>query len=361
MKKRSHRRIYRNIIKIALAALITVILCFASFLTYVTITDFQPSEKETLIIKKNTLPHTVPLGKLSLYTWNIGYCGLGSAMDFFYEGGTMVMPDKSYYSKCRGGVLSKVKAFDNPDFIFIQEVDFRAHRTYEDDQVERFEEAFRGYAAFFAINYKVPFVPVPASSPMGRVESGILTLTHYRPAEAVRYSFPSTYSWPKRLFLLDRCCMLTRYNVSNGKQLVLINTHNSAYDDAAEMRAEELKLLKEIILNEYAKGNYVIAGGDWNQNPVPFNKDSIKDGNLSKVISPGIPGDFLPAGFTWAYDPKFPTNRDVDKPYSKGRTLTTVIDFFVLSPNINLLSANALQTGFEFSDHQPVRVEVELK
>ncbi|MFN8134262.1 MAG: hypothetical protein U0Z17_03150 [Bacteroidales bacterium] len=75
----------------------------------------------------------------------------------------------------------------------------------------------------------------------------------------------------------------------------------------------------------------------------------------------GIPPDFLPHGFTWAYDPKYPTNRNVDTPYTKGRTPTTLIDFFVLSPNITLVSTNTIQTNFEFADHQPVGMVVELK
>jgi hypothetical protein len=111
---------------------------------------------------------------------------------------------------------------------------------------------------------------------------------------------------------------------------------------------------------EYSLGNYVIVGGDWNQNPLPFNQDSIQDGNLTHVISPGIPADFLPEGFTWAFDPKNATNRDVDIPYTKGKTQTTIIDFFVLSPNITLLNINTMQTGFEFADHEPVGMTMEL-
>ncbi len=103
------------------------------------------------------------------------------------------------------------------------------------------------YTSFFAINYKVPFVPVPLHSPMGKVDAGMLTLGRYQPVSAERYNFPSAYSWPKRLFMLDRSFILTRYTVSNGKQLVLINKHNSAFNDATDMRTKELNMLKEII------------------------------------------------------------------------------------------------------------------
>ncbi len=343
----------------ALAGLI--LLLFAGFLVYATITDYKPDAKETIGIMENLLSDTIPAGKLQLYTWNIGYCGLGAKMDFFYENGTMVRPDKEYYERCRDGVLNQLSQFNKPDFILLQEIDQHSHRTYLDDQVERVKAEFENYIAFFALNYKVPFVPVPLHSPMGKVNAGLITLSRFQPLEAERFSFPSAYSWPKRLFMLDRCFILTRYPVSNGKQLVLINTHNSAFSDAADMRTKELNMLKDIIEKEYSAGNYVIVGGDWNQNPGPFKKESIQDGNIAYAISPAIPVDFLPADFTWAFDPGTPTNRDVNIPYTKGKTRTTIIDFFVLSPNITMLNTHTMPNGFEFADHQPVEMEVELK
>ena len=38
----------------------------------------------------------------------------------------------------------------------------------------------------------------------------------------------------------------------------------SAYDKGGTSRAQQLALLTKIMSEERAKGNYVIAGGDWN-------------------------------------------------------------------------------------------------
>jgi endonuclease/exonuclease/phosphatase family metal-dependent hydrolase len=356
------KKILRNTVRAFAAIAIVILISLAAFLVFATVTDFKPAATENVsVTAPASIQPTVPVGKIELYTWNIGYCGLGSKMDFFYEGGKMVRPSAEYYKQCRDGVIKQVKSFGQPGFVLLQEVDWQAARTYNDRQASKIEASMPGYASTFATNYKVPFVPVPPASPMGKVNSGILTLSQYQPVEATRYQFPSAYSWPKKLFMLDRCFLLTRYNVSNGKQLVVINTHNSAYADAVELRAKELNLLKNLFESEYAKGNYVIAGGDWNQNPVPYTPDSIRDGNIAYAITPGIPPDFLPEGFTWAYDPGYPTNRNVDTPYHKGKTPTTLIDFFVFSPNITLVKINTIQTGFEYADHQPVGMAVELK
>ncbi len=355
------KTIFRYLVTGLVALTGLVLLILAAFLAFATFSDYKPVAKEAIGIANNNLPDTIPAGSLKLYTWNIGYCGLGAKMDFFYEGGTMVRPEKEYYERCRDGIIKQLSEFNKPDFILLQEVDQHSARTYLDDQVEHIHTALVDYSSMFAFNYKVPFVPLPPSSPMGKVQSGLLTLSKYKAVEATRYQFPSAYSWPKRLFMLDRCFMLSRYNVSNGKQLVIINTHNSAYADAADMRSDELQVLKNVIASEYAKGNYVIAGGDWNQNPLPYNMEKVQDGNLVYAISPGIPVDFLPSGFSWAFDPNRATNRNVDTPYSKGKTPTTIIDFLILSPNVSLISANTVQNNFEFADHQPVGIEVELK
>jgi endonuclease/exonuclease/phosphatase family metal-dependent hydrolase len=48
-------------------------------------------------------------------------------------------------------------------------------------------------------------------------------------------------------------------------------------------------------------------------------------------------------------------------PYQANKTYTTVIDFFLLSPNIELLEVKGMPNGFEYSDHQPVRMMIKLK
>jgi len=64
--------------------------------------------------------------------------------------------------------------------------------------------------------------------------------------------------------------MANRYRVENGKELVLINTPNEAFDKGGFIRKIQMKRLREIVLNEYNSGNYVITGGNWNQYPPDF-------------------------------------------------------------------------------------------
>jgi endonuclease/exonuclease/phosphatase family metal-dependent hydrolase len=139
----------------------------------------------------------------------------------------------------------------------------------------------------------------------------------------------------------------------------VINIHNSAYDDGS-LKAQQMVFLQELFLREYAKGNYVIAGGDWNQCPPFFAYDRFMPGQGQGYEQQNVNPDLLPADWQWVYDPTVPTNRKVSDPFVKGQTFVTLIDFFLVSPNIRVTKARGIDLGFQFSDHQPVWMEVEL-
>lgn len=356
---KSTRRIVLSIIFWIAVAVLALI---AAFLGYATIGDFRPPATGKLQITGNGSASLVPADStLTFYSWNTGYCGLGKEMDFLPEGGEMIRPSKEQYKSYREGVIYQLTTLDRPDFILLQEVDTLSKRTYRDNQAKRIEASFSKYSAAYALNYKVNFVPVPLFRPVGKVTSGQLTLSKWSPVESERHSFNSSYGWPKKLFMPDRCFILSRFNVTNGKQLVLINLHNSVFSNASDMPAIELASLKKVMEDEYLKGNYVIAGGDWNQNPLSYDSAAIKAGYKAYAIHPGIPSDFIAQNWQWAFDPSQPTNRKVDKPYEKAATPVTTIDFFVVSPNVELKAAQTIETGFSYSDHQPVGIAVKLR
>jgi endonuclease/exonuclease/phosphatase family metal-dependent hydrolase len=162
------------------------------------------------------------------------------------------------------GVFKFLSEHDSNDFVFLQEVDTFAKRSYYANEVTLFSDAMPSHTACFATNYNVKFVPVPILNPMGEVISGIVTFSKAHPYLSERYSFPVNYPWPMKIFMLDRCFMLQRYKLKNGHELVLINTHNSAFENAGILRQYELWQLRSFVLEEYAAGNYVVTGGDWN-------------------------------------------------------------------------------------------------
>ena len=120
------------------------------------------------------------------------------------------------------------------------------------------------------------------------------------------------------------------------------------------------KLLNSVLSEECDKGNYVIAGGDFNQSFAGVNNPPI----LSETgWLPGeIREDEIPEGFSLAAADNAPTCRSLDKPFTDNETSQVyIIDGFIVSDNVDVKSVQVLDYGFENSDHNPVRMEVRLR
>ncbi len=349
------------------AAAVVILLAAGTLLAYLTVTEYRPLPvtRLTLVpppVWPDTVPPSIPSAgrELTCLTWNIGYAGLGRSENFFYDGGTMTRPPKEKLLKNLEGILHTLVTHDTVDFIFIQEVDTDSKRSYRTDEVAAISEALPSFLPAFALNYDVRVVPVPVFEPMGKVTSGIMTLCRWKPLSADRYQYQVNFAWPKRLGMLKRCFLAERFPLDNGKELIMVNLHNSAFDVTGRLRSGEMKQLQEFLEAEYDRGNYVVAGGDWNSNPTGFSAERVTTGDKVHDSPPPVSPDFIP-GWHFASDPDLPSNRDVDMAYVRGTTGTTIIDFFVTSPNIEVRKVKTLDAGFAFSDHNPVLLTFLLK
>ena len=182
----------------------------------------------------------------------------------------------------------------------------------------------------------------------------------HRPVEATRHQLPGEFGFPNRAFQLDRCLLIERFRTTKGKDLVVINIHNSAHDRDGSLKKQEMDYLKNICLQEFQKGNYVIVGGDWNECPPFFKFDALAAKNTEGAMQLNISPDMMPDGWQYIYDPATPTNRKAKFVYKKGETFETVIDFYLISPNIRAEKVRVIAQDFQFSDHQPVYVSLFL-
>lgn len=348
-----------KIIKITAKILSLLIIVFVFFVIYASISDYKPEPKE--VIFESEIPDTIDANKsLSFMIWNIGYCGLSDDMDFFYDGGKQVRTSRENVYENFDFIKSSLIKNDSLDFILLQEVDLHSKRSYYLNELDSFIQALPKFKSFFGKNYDVTFVPSPATKPLGRVKSGLVSFVKHNPKSVTRYSFPGNYSWPVKLFMLDRCFLVSRFPTNNKKELIVINTHNSAYDDGS-LKKQQMEYLKTFLLEEYQKGNYIIVGGDWNQNPPDIDYTDIKKDSPTKrfVLNPINP-DYLPENWSWVYDSQNPTNRYLNAPYEKGKTITPIIDFYLMSPNIFPEFVKTYDYNFKHTDHQPVKSKITL-
>ncbi|MBO5953523.1 MAG: endonuclease [Oscillospiraceae bacterium] len=351
------KRIFRKLLIILGGVVGVILLALIALIVFLTVTEYRPEERQTAE-RIELDDDTAPAGKsLTVYSWNIGYAGLGKESDSFMDGGTMVNPpSQEAVEKNFSGVKDFIAAH-KADAWMLQEVDLNSARTKGMDQLKRLAEVYTGNLAF-AYNYKCAFVPIPVP-PIGRVESGIATMTKVQmDGNAERVALPCPFSWPVRTANLKRCLLVTRLAVSGtDRELVLVNLHLEAYDDG-EGKLAQTKRLLELLQAEYEKGNYVIAGGDFNQT-FPGTLDTFPIRN-DRYWTPGVmENTALPEGWQYAYDGDTATCRLLDRPYDKNSQLY-VLDGFIVSPNVQIDAVEAVDLGFAHSDHNPVKLNVTL-
>ncbi|MGB1248231.1 MAG: endonuclease/exonuclease/phosphatase family protein [Chitinophagales bacterium] len=324
-----------------------------------TVTNYSP-DAEIDITAENVSSRVATDSTFTFMIWNVGYGGLGAESDFFYDGGKMVRPEEGIVSQYVDGINEFLETEKETDFILLQEVDIDSKRSYGTNEFAAFGKTLGTHERAHALNYKVKYVPMPLTtvSPMGKVHSGLATYSKYQSENTTRYQFPGNYGWPKSVFMLDRCFLIQRIPHENGKEIIVINSHNSAYDDGT-LKIQQMEYMKDILLTEYEKGNYVIVGADWNQCPPDFAFDSFSSGNSDGYAQTNIEADFLPE-WQWVFDDSVPTNRKLSTPYTKGETFVTLIDFFLVSPNVKVENVEGVDLDFKYSDHQPVKMKISL-
>jgi endonuclease/exonuclease/phosphatase family metal-dependent hydrolase len=349
----------KKILTGVLIALGVLILLFAGFLAYSTWRDYRPHPREILYLESQGQGSPIPVDKklFTALTWNIGYGGLGAETDFFFDGGRMVRPSEEAVRRYTNNIVRFLANTDSVDFIFLQEVDVDSRRSYHINQVKEIREGLPQFVYAFAKNYDSWFVPQPITAPYGKVKAGLLSLSPYMPALATRIALAPDASWPTGLFMLDRCLLEWRYPLANGRELVVYNLHLSAYDDGS-VKQRQMDTLRRILQKEYEKGNFVVAGGDWNQSP-PGYEPAKRNPHLPPVQS--VPEVFPAQGWQWAFQVGVPTNRSLDTPYKRGETPVTIIDFFLVSPNVEIAEVKGVDLDFQDSDHQPVILRFRLK
>lgn len=350
-----------KVIKWLILGILLPFMIIGGFLGYSIMTDYRPEMVEDSVdLVRNGKPLRADKS-LSFTTFNIGYAGLDAGQDFFMEDGKMSRSSSAAQTRLNmEGIITFLKA-KSSDFYLLQEVDTDALRSFNVNEVDMISSELPGYNGSFVYNYKVKWVPVPVIQPMGGVESGLMTMSRSDFDTSKRYRLPGDEPIPKRYYDLKRCVMENIYTLDNGKKLIVMNVHLSAYDEGGKVRALQIDWLINHIAKVYdPKDNYLLIGGDWNHLMSQSLRDKI-EGEVPDWVAT-LPEKLTSAtGFKVVYDESIGTSRSNEKPYVKGENFEAVIDGFLVSPNIEVLGIKATDLGFIHSDHNPVTIEIGFK
>lgn len=364
----------KKLFKAVLILLCALVVAALIYVAYVFLSYHRIDDGQVLSVASAASPTSAPVEEMAepdtVYraaSANIGFGAYSDDYSFFMDGGTesRALSADAVRENVTGSA-ALVSAL-SPDFVLFQEVDIDGTRSHHVDE--------RAYAAraitessvseVFAQNYDSPYLFYPFLAPHGANQSGLLTLSRIGITSAVRRSLPIEGGFMKFLDL-DRCYSVSRIPVSNGKELVLYNLHLSAYTSDGTIATEQLELLCADMLGEYEQGNYCVAGGDFNKD-LPGNSGDIfgvTTGEGESWAQP-IPEGTIPAGLSLVvpFDASAPvaTCRTANEPYNEETSFRVTVDGFLISDNVEAISSAVVDSGYRYSDHNPIYMDLILK
>lgn len=361
--------ILKKVLKITGIILLVLLILIAGYVAYLFGSYHRIDDMQDIQVLGNGKDNKgVPTGKeLQVTSWNIGFAAYTDQYSFFMDGGKYSRAfSKEAVLENMDEITAELSGFDS-DFYLIQEVDIDATRSYHVDESQILtdrlaKDSSRTYT--FALNYDSPYLFYPITEPHGKSKAGLLTLSNYAVESSLRRSLPIQTDVAK-LLDLDRCYVVNRIPTDNGKELVLINFHLSAYTTDPTIADQQLEMIFDDICAEYAKGNYVICGGD-------FNKDLLGDSSAVFGVSKenfswarNFPFESIPEGFSLIgpldEDNPVPSCRNADSPWNPETNFQVTLDGFLISGNVKVKSSNVVDTQFKYSDHNPVQLDFILE
>ncbi len=344
--------------------MITVVLiAVMGYLAYVFIAYHRIEDNRVLEVQ-NAQSGTMAAGEeYRILSFNIGFGAYEPDFGFFMDGGTESWALSEERLDANLTALSDWTAKEGADIYLMQEVDIDSTRSYHVDERKYLTDRLTGYGYTFAQNFDSPFLFYPLTQPHGFARSGLMTFSRFNMTDGVRRSLPIENTL-KKLVDLDRCFSVQRIPVDNGRELVLINLHLSAYTTDGTIAEEQLEMIVSLMQKEYENGNYCIAGGDFNKDISGDAESYFNTSAANYTWAQPIPEEIFTGrnvSLVFAYDEEdpVPSCRNADGPYNPEQYVLTV-DGFMITDNVTVNSAGVADLSFRYSDHNPVRMSFTL-
>lgn len=353
-----------KVLKALLSLLLIVILVVCGYVGYLFISYERLPDNLPQMIENQMESIAAVNTPMKVVSWNLGFGAYVDDYSFFMDGGkeSRVRSEADVYENI-GAMADELQQMD-ADIMLLQEIDMDATRSHHVDESMILKDAFGDYAMVSTQNYDSAYLFYPFLEPHGASRSGTLTFSKVKIESALRRSLPIETGIMK-FFDLDRCYTLNRIPVDNGRELCLYNLHLSAYTSDGKIATEQLKMMVQDMTAEYLKGNYVVAGGDFNKDLLGDSPEIFGVSGEEYTWAQPIPEEAIPEGFKLVSslneDLPVPSCRNADKPYEEGKSFVLTVDGFIVSDNVQVNECHVEDEGFKYSDHNPVVMEIELK
>lgn len=309
----------------------------------------QPAAREAALLLNQSARPVAATDSLTIATWNIGYAGMGQASDFVFDLGEQRRPlSAEVVDQNLSAIAEQLPRLD-VDVLLLQEVAQPSWITYQRDVLAVVVNALPDYGSMFGADIHTKLMPRRFSMRIGNA-----IFSRYQVASAERRGLPLEPDFQLGIFRKAYRAHIARFVDATGNSWVIVNIHLSAFDDAVvDIRRQQVQVVLDFAEAEYAQGNHVVIGGDWNLRLTDREFAHTTDTKYQFWIR-DFPTVLIPEGWQWAVDESTPTVRTAHQPYVAGDNYVLTIDGFLVSPNVSVSSVKAIDLTFKHTDHHPV-------
>lgn len=286
---------------------------------------------------------------ITVGTWNLGYAGLGKESDFVVDGGEHFFPPSRKIVAKNIDLIEQTIEGLGTDVQLFQEIAYSGPLSLWKSVARRVEDISADGFYWWRPDVATTNLPWPL-----RLKHGTAITSRLAPDSG---TLTPIVGEPEPFFgMLNRqygLQVMILQMADGAGSWAIMNVHLSAFDDGGDLRRQQIKAVFDHAQSLFEQGHHVIIGGDWN---MELAKTDFPHTTAEKDlfwIHP-FPEGALPEGWNFAIDPALPTVRTDHKPFVAGENYTTIIDGFVVSPNVSIETVHTIDTGFEMSDHMPV-------
>ena len=309
--------------------------------------EVAAQSRDTERVAAESLPEAGDV--IEVLDWNLGYAGLGAGSDFVADGGTHYFPPSREAARDNvAGIVAFLRTQQDADVMLFEEIAHASPVNYWNNLKAGVDAALPGRDVTFFADFKTRLMPWPLRMSHGQ---GIYSRLAVENTEVV--ALPAEDSG---IFGVRRryASTVVRLPTQDGPGWTIASVHLAAFDDGAIVRTRQLRELLVWAQQEYESGRHVVLGGDWNFRLAETNFPHTTEERFLFWLYP-FPQDVLPPGWRIVADSSIASVRTNERPFHAGENYTTVIDGFIVSPNVAAESVNGFDLGFAHSDHQPVR------
>ncbi len=287
--------------------------------------------------------------KLRVVTWNIGYAGLGRDADLIVDNGTSLRALSAAEITKAARAIADWLVADGSDVVCLQEVPNAGFLTRKVPVRDVIDTALKDRARAFWSDMRSVIAP-----PLLRVDHGMAVFARRQMQDCAAVALPADDTYLLALLKKHYGTVISRYPIpESGQEWVVFNVHLSAFDEAGHARRKQLNTLIGLAEQAYRDGHFVVIGGDWNMRLTVT--DFAHEADPEKLLwVSDFPKEMLPEGWQIALDATTPTVRSLNSAYVPGKNYVTIVDGFVVSPNVAIDTVKTADLGFAWSDHQPV-------